>query len=102
MQKKIEIEIPEAVTNIVWRLDTDYHGYQNIITYILSHEDFNVNKELFDQYQQQYLNAKYAFEVAKQEMIKKYVDQNINKNFSKYEWTLDYKNNIITILVKEE
>ena len=99
MQKTIEIEIPEAVTNMIWRLDTDYHGYQNIITYILSHEDFNVNKELFDEYQQQYLNAKYAFEVAKQEIAKQYITEQYVKP---YRWTLNYIDSIILITQKED
>ena len=83
-----EIEIPKSVTNMIWRLDTDRIGYRNVLSYILTNPDLNIKNEKFNKYQEEYLNVNYAFEIAKIELIKKYIiDMNI-KNIDN--WNLDY------------
>lgn len=91
--KEITIEIPEAVVNFIQRLDVECQSYKNIISYILTHDDMNITTERFKSYQQDYQNTLYAFEIAKQELEKKY----IFNNFINYTWNLNYKTNIITI-----
>lgn len=91
--KEITIEIPEAVVNFIQRLDVECQSYKNIISYILTHDDIDITTERFKQYQEDYQNTLYAFEIAKQELEKKY----IFNNFINYTWNLNYKTNIITI-----
>lgn len=91
--KEITIEIPEAVVNFIQRLDVECQSYKNIISYILTHDDMDITTERFKQYQEDYQNTLYAFEIAKQELEKKY----IFNNFINYTWNLNYKTNIITI-----
>lgn len=91
--KEIAIEIPEAVVNFIQRLDVECQSYKNIISYILTHDNMDITTERFKQYQEDYQNTLYAFEIAKQELEKKY----IFNNFTNYTWNLNYKTNIITI-----
>ena len=99
MQKQKQIEIPEAATSIIQRLDLDVQGYKDIIIYLLNHNDIDISKEKFDNYQQKYLEAKYTFELAKQELEKQYMD---SENITNYNWNLNYKNNILTITWEED
>lgn len=96
-----QVEIPDAVTLMLQRLELDYEGYKDIIIYILNHEDFGVNQVLFNEYQRQYLNAKYAFELAKQEIAKQYIYNDNKMNNHNCHWSLNYANNIITITEEE-
>lgn len=97
--KEIIIEVPEAVVNFIQRLDVECQSYKNIISYILTHEDMNITTERFKQYQEDYQNTLYAFEIAKQEFEKKYVSILHFKNIS---WNLDYKTKKIIIKGNEE
>ncbi len=95
----VEIEIPESVVTFIMRLNTDYKGYQEIIKYILTHPKLTISEKQFNDYQKQYLNAAYAFELAKQEIEKKYIDDLYPDKIS---WTLNYKNNILEVKIKDE
>ena len=99
MQKQKQIEIPEAATNIVQRLDFDAQGYKDIIIYLLSNKDIEISEERFNEYQEKYLEAKYTFELAKQEIEKQFID---SENITNYNWNLNYKNNILTITWEED
>lgn len=92
--KEITIEVPGAVVNFIQRLDIECQSYKNIISYILTHEDMDVSTERFKQYQEAYQNTLYAFEIAKQELEKKYL-----YNFKNPQWKLNYKN--YQIIIKE-
>lgn len=92
--KETIIEIPGAVVNFIQRLDLECQSYKNIISYILTHEDINVSTERFKQYQEAYQNTLYAFEIAKQELEKKYL-----YNFKNPQWKLNYKT--YQIIIKE-
>lgn len=91
--KEIIIDIPEEIVNFIQRLDIECQSYKNIISYILIHNDVNISNERFKQYQENYQKTLYAFEIAKQELEKKYV---LN-NFSNCSWRLDYKTNSLFI-----
>lgn len=95
--KEITIEIPEAVVNFIQRLDIECQSYKNIISYILTHEDMNITTERFKQYQEDYQNTLYAFEIAKQELEQQYIDISLNN----IPWHLNYKTNKITINYKD-
>lgn len=90
--KEITIEIPEAVVNFIQRLDVECQSYKSIISYILTHDDMDITTERFKQYQKDYQNTLYAFEIAKQELEKKYISYNPNQ-----QWTLNYKTNTLLI-----
>ncbi len=92
--KETIIEIPGSVVNFIQRLDIECQSYKNIISYILTHEDMNISTERFKQYQEAYQNTLYAFEIAKQELEKKYL-----YNFKNPQWKLNYKN--YQIIIKE-
>ena len=99
-----QIKIPEAVTNMIQRLDIDMQSYRDIVIYILTHKDLNIDEDRFIEFQKQYTNTKYAFEIAKQELEKKYILNlnNENENNKKYNsWTLDYRTNTIHVQIKE-
>lgn len=97
--KEVTIEIPELVVNYIQRLDTECQSYRNIISYILTHDDMDITTERFNQYQNEYINRLYVFEVAKNELEKKYIQP---KTSTYIKWELNYRDNLLHILQKEE
>ena len=94
----ITIEIPEDITIIVQRYDIERTSRRDILIYLLQN-DINIDENRFTQYQKEYDEKYFAFDVARGEIEKYYVRPLVNNR--KCDWSLDYATNIITINLME-
>lgn len=60
----------------------------------------DITNQRFQEYQEAYVNTKYAFEIAKNEFEKKYIFP-LNLNFD-YNWELSYSTNKLKIWRKNK
>ena len=95
----LQIEIPEEITLMAQKYDLEASTRKEIIIYLLSHTDIDINEERFAQYQADYDEKKFSFEVTKQEIEKEFILPKVNNK--KCHWKLDYGTNIITITLEE-
>ena len=78
------IKISEEDRNKVQRADVEVASYQNIISYIIAN-NMDISNERFKEYEKRHQEAVLAFELAKNELQKKYLS-----NVKAAHWNLDY------------
>ena len=100
MNNIIYINIPVEVKNLIQKFDTDASSRKEIIEYILSNNIKEISNERFNFYQKEYEKYLYEFNIAKQELTKKYILPKI-KETDKYNWRLDYTTSVLTLEVEE-
>lgn len=97
--KKIQINIPTEIKNLIQKFDIEAQSRKEIIEYVLLN-NINITNNHFQQYQKDYEKRLYEFNIAKQELFNKYVLPKLKEN-SNYNWRLDYNTSILTIEVDE-
>lgn len=97
--KKIKINIPIEIKNLIQKFDIEANSRKEIIEYVLLN-NINITNEHFQQYQQDYEKRLYEFNIAKQELVNKYILPKLKEN-TKYNWNLDYTTSILTVEVEE-
>ena len=96
---KIVIEIPEEITTLVQKYDTERSARRDIIIRILE-KDIDIPQERFDKYQKEFDEKYFSFEQAKRQVEKDYVIPATGGR--KCTWTLNYQDNTVTIILKDE
>lgn len=97
--KKIKINIPIEIKNLIQKFDIEANSRKEIIEYVLLN-NIDITNKHFQQYQEDYEKRLYEFNIAKQELTNKYILPELKKN-SKYNWKLDYTTSVLTIEVDE-
>lgn len=78
-----KIIIDSIDRDMVQKADIEMSSKMNLISFIIS-RNMDIDTERFRQYEKEYQEAFFAFEAAKEAIVKKYLN-NVNAN-----WTLDY------------
>ena len=88
------IIIEEALVNYIEGLDYEYQSRRELIVFMLT-SNMNIETIAFQKYQKEMTDYYIKFNIAKEELEKKYIRPIINnKNVS---WQLDYTTNTIKI-----
>ena len=95
-----QITVPEDITTMIQRYDVEQTARRNVIAYILSFNDIDITNERFQNYQKEYEEKLFSFEIAKKELEKQYILPEVKDNKT-YSWNLDYETNIINLNIKE-
>ena len=99
MEKTILITIPEDDRVIVQRADVERSARRDILVYLMEHPELNISDERRIAYQKEYDDKFWAFEQAKADIEKKYVQPAANGKA--INWSLDYATCEVTITINE-
>lgn len=101
---EIKIQIPEEVVNKIQLKDFETISMQSVIANILESHVLDTDARIletpvFGGYQNMLIKARKEFEQAKNEMIMKYVDEDVRKSI--INWNLDYSSCILILQLEE-
>lgn len=97
---EIKIQIPEEVVNKIQLKDFETISMQSVIANILESHVLDTDARIletpvFGGYQNMLVKVRKEFEQAKDEMIMKYVDEDVRKSI--INWNLDYSSCILIL-----
>ena len=92
-----EITVDQELTNYIERLSREVEGTKEIIAFMLENNK-NVNTEAFKSYKKEFDATKAEFDLAREDVQKKYVPQAlIDADGDNTSWELDYGTAIIKV-----
>lgn len=102
--KKVNIAIDEEIVNKIQLKDFEMQASKDVIAVLLDTHTLDADAKLvaspvFAAYQKRLVEAKAAFERAKDEMITYHVDEELRKQI--LNWNLDYYSCTLTLQVQE-
>jgi len=99
MSKTIIVSVPEDICTAIQKADVERSSRRDILIYLMEHPELNITQERRDAYQKEYDEKYLAFEAAKLNFEKTFVQPAVdNKAMS---WNLDYNNREVTITIEE-
>ena len=99
MTKTITIPVSEELCTEIQRADVERSSRRDILVYLMEHPELNITQERREAYQKEYDEKYLAFETAKLNFEKTFVQPAVdNKAMS---WNLDYNNHEVTITIEE-
>lgn len=97
MEKK-EITVDQDLVNKIERRQFEYLSRQDILARLMEghwDEEDVLNSKLFRAYEKQYLDAKIAYENAKAELERRYIQEQYDGR--QIRWNLDFASCVVTI-----
>lgn len=104
MMKNAQINVNEETVSLLQRLNYDVSSRRDTICFLLDQhkmdeDDTLLTSKVFNTYQSQLSSLSAEYELAKDEMIRTYVDESIIPNITN--WNLDFSTGILNITYNE-
>lgn len=104
MMKNAQINVNEETVSLLQRLSYDVSSRRDTICFLLDQhkmdeDDTLLTSKVFNTYQSQLSSLSAEYELAKDEMIRTYVDESIIPNITN--WNLDFSTGILNITYNE-
>ena len=92
--KKIEIKIPEDMSNYIEGLMYEVNARKDLVAFCIE-RGVDINNDIFQRYHKEYIDFSAQYEIAKKEMENTY----IKPKYPNCKWNLDFSINTVLVEV---